>query len=68
MVRFETVLASSGSVVPLLKNKLPREGYTLTHKDIVRYFMTITEAVQLVLNSVTMKREEMFFYWIWESQ
>ena len=69
IVRFGNVLESSGSVIPKFKKQIKEGGpVTLTHNDVTRYFMTVTEAAQLVIQAGAMgKSSEVFLLDMGES-
>ena len=62
IVRFGNVIESSGSVIPKFKRQIKEGGpITLTHKDVTRYFMTITEAAQLVIQAGALSEKSQVF-------
>ena len=69
IVRFGNVLESSGSVIPKFKKQIKEGGpVTLTHEDVTRYFMTVTEAAQLVIQAGAMgEKSEVFLLDMGES-
>ena len=62
IIRFGNVVGSSGSAIPLFIKQIQKgEGVTITDKNVSRYFMTINEAVSLVLETLTFKNNNLFY-------
>ena len=69
IVRFGNVIGSSGSVLPKFSEQIENGGpVTVTHEEIVRYFMSIPEAAQLVIQASALGEGGEFFCWTWGSQ
>ncbi|MAY90751.1 MAG: hypothetical protein CMN00_06180 [Rickettsiales bacterium] len=63
IVRFGNVIGSSGSVIPIFLDQIKKkQPLTVTHKDVKRYFMSISEAVQLVINSANLNKKGLKIY------
>ena len=68
-VRFGNVLGSSGSVLTIFKEQIKKGGpITITDPDMERYFMSIPEASQLILQAGSLGSGEKFLFWIWVKQ